>query len=239
MYASRAKRLLRSILRVGDGRGFVVKCGWDRVVITAAHCLPSLPEAHSAAAYYDRTYKLLAPLGDEPSVMAECFFVDPIADIAILGTPETQEMFEEAEQYDELLQKALPLWVADVRLREEKLPDLVFAGKSSPYSRKTGEAPAWMFSLDGHPFRCTAHCDEYGPLWIEQSQADIVGGMSGSPIVADNGSAIGVLCTSAHRGGAASSREGGPNPRLATNLPGWFLRQAQVRRPRVLEEATR
>jgi hypothetical protein len=54
---------------------------------------------------------------------------------------------------------------------------------------------------------------------------NIIGGMSGSPIVDDDGAAVGVLCTSS--GGQKGSTEGGPNPRLTHNLPGWVLREAQ------------
>jgi hypothetical protein len=32
--------LTRAVVRVGDGRGFVVDLGRERVIITAAHCLP-------------------------------------------------------------------------------------------------------------------------------------------------------------------------------------------------------
>ena len=42
--------------------------------------------------------------------------------------------------------------------------------------------------------------------------------MSGSPILTEIGTAIGVVCT------AAAPWEGGPNPRLTHNLPGWLLR---------------
>ena len=40
--------------------------------------------------WQERTYpSLLGPLGDQCSVWAECVFVDPIADIAVLGQPES------------------------------------------------------------------------------------------------------------------------------------------------------
>jgi hypothetical protein len=63
------KRLTRAVLRVGNGRGFVVSCrGYagceERIVITAAHCLPSLPPRHPAVLLAERTYPtLLGPLG--------------------------------------------------------------------------------------------------------------------------------------------------------------------------------
>ena len=79
-----------SVLRVGDGRGFVVARrnyigNMERIVITAAHCLPHLPSSHPARDLTEETYKrLLAPLGSKPVIWATCLFVDPIADIAAL-----------------------------------------------------------------------------------------------------------------------------------------------------------
>jgi hypothetical protein len=42
--------------------------------------------------------------------------------------------------------------------------------------------------------------------------------MSGSPIVAEAATAIGLMCTTTSPG------EGGPNARLSDNLPGWLFR---------------
>jgi len=45
----------------------------------------------------ETTYKrLLGPLGGKRTVWAECRFVDPIADIAVLGQPDNQTFFAEA-----------------------------------------------------------------------------------------------------------------------------------------------
>jgi hypothetical protein len=86
----------RAVLKVGGGRGFVVELGDDRYVITAAHCLPSFPPCLSFSDVSERTYKaLLGPLGQEPTVWAECVFVDPIGDIAVLGAPDGQELPDE------------------------------------------------------------------------------------------------------------------------------------------------
>jgi hypothetical protein len=76
-------------------------------------------------------------------------------------------------------------------------------------------APARLLSLDGRWFSCTIR-HFGGPLWITHAAERVLGGMSGSPIVAVSGTAIGVVCT------ITSPREGGPNARL--NLPGWLLR---------------
>ena len=81
------ERLKSGVITVGHGRGFVVEGAGERLVITAAHCLPFLPPAQSFFGPKERAYgPLLAPLQDEPRAWAVCRFVDPIADIAVLGS---------------------------------------------------------------------------------------------------------------------------------------------------------
>ena len=82
--------LAHAVLRVGDfGRGFVVQRYGDRrirehIVLTAAQCLPFLPS--SRAHLGERIYKwVLGPLGLETAVWADCQFIDPIANIAVLA----------------------------------------------------------------------------------------------------------------------------------------------------------
>jgi hypothetical protein len=199
------KKVERAIITVGTGRGFVVtdpsKPSGQRLVITAAHCLPSLPPRASASLTEERTYEaLLGPLGAEPPVWAECFFVDPIGDIAVLGSPDNEALSHEADRYLELTEAAEPLPIAD--------------------APETGQA--WLPSLDRRWFRCTAQ--HYGgPLWLSNSDESIVSGMSGSPIVADDGFAIGVLCTGNE---SDVDSDSGPQPRLAYNLPVWFWPRA-------------
>lgn len=78
----------RSVIRVGDGRGFVVKGRrpYERLIITASHCLHCLPTGFGIGHVEERTYgKLLAGLGQKPAVAAECLFVDPVSDLAVLA----------------------------------------------------------------------------------------------------------------------------------------------------------
>jgi hypothetical protein len=49
----------RAVIRVGDGRGFIVDGKEGRLVITAAHCLPSSPQGFSIASFNERTYQAL------------------------------------------------------------------------------------------------------------------------------------------------------------------------------------
>jgi trypsin-like peptidase len=201
--------IIRGVLRVGAGRGFLVEAKHERLVITAAHCLPELPPPHSMSYTEERTYpNLLGPLGKtEPMVWAECLFGDPVADIAILSTPDRQELYDQAAAYDELTELRPSFRIDD-----------------APVSDR-----AWLLSLAGEwtPCRVQRAGDDQRfalrmPLWIEDAMVGIHGGMSGSPIVTDDGAAIGVLSVS---GGKESegSTQSGPNPRLADCLPGWLL----------------
>lgn len=192
----------RAIVKVGAGRGFAVQGVRDRLVVTAGHCLPVFPPCHSASYTEERTYKnLLGPIGEKPAVLAECLFADPICDVAVLGPPDGQEFFDECEAYETLMDAATVLPIADA----------------------PRDGPAWLLSLAGRWFRCNVRHGG-GRLWISDAADGIVGGMSGSPIVAEDGSAIGIVCTSGGRAGDVHT-EGGPNPRLTHNLPGWLLRE--------------
>jgi hypothetical protein len=188
----------QSVVTVGQGRGFVIEGAKDRLIITAAHCLPFFPPCMSASDLSERTYgNIIAPLGSSPAVGAECLFVDPIGDI---GPPDNQALSTEFDDYQELVQVTVALKI------------------SSP----ARSGPAWLLSLENRWFRCAVR-QVGGPLWIFGASESIMGGMSGSPIITDDGSAIGVLCTSSGMVGQIHT-DGGPNPRMDGNLPAWVLR---------------
>jgi hypothetical protein len=150
---------------------------------------------HVVSDIHERTYqKLLALIGAEPTIWAECLFVDPISDIAVLGPPDDQELSDQWEQYDNLVEPLEPISVADA-------PE---------------ETPAWLLSLDKRWCRCIVR-HVGGPLWFSDAVDGIHGGMSGSPVLLDDGSAIGLVTTA-----------GGPNPRLVHNLPGWCLQALAI-----------
>jgi hypothetical protein len=164
----------RAVITVGEGRGFVVEGARQRLVITAAHCLPHFPPCAAFSHLEERTYQdLLAPLGGPPKVWAECLFADPIGE---------------------------PLVIADAPQK----------------------GAGWMLSLDGQWFKCDLmHQDSR--VWIIGAARNIEGGMSGSPIVNDDCSAIGVVC--AGSGTDGERWPSGPNARLVHNLPGWLLQE--------------
>ncbi len=213
------------VVKVGGGRGFIVvhrvkvpplkvrlkptrlkfvSVLEHRLVVTAAHCLPHLPPAHASSFYSDRTYGgLLASLDDsKTNVWAECLFADPVADIAVLGCPDQQQLYEEASAYDSLTEG-----VSFLRIGKPK--------------RGLG----WVLSLDGHWIR--SRLDIFSGLSgvilaIDPTEA----GMSGSPILNDAGQAIGAISIGAETTSANGERKNtrsGPQPILASNLPGWLL----------------
>jgi hypothetical protein len=232
-----------AVIRVGSARGFVVEaCKEQHLVITAGHCLPDIPPRHAMSYVEERTFaKLLGPLGGEPTVWAECLFVDPLSDLAVLGPPDNLALWKEAEAYQGLVDAAAPLMVA-TDLDDEppwqegevcELPDQRPYRRAFPNGRfvVTWRAPAWLLSLTREWVPCLVHRNANstggsgGRLWVESAtEGSLLPGMSGSPIVVDNGvngMAIGVFCLC--RG--LDGKEGGPQPRLIDNLPGWLLNE--------------
>ena len=54
-------------------------------------------------------------------ICAECLFVDPVNDLAILGTPDDQELCEQADLYQEFTEAAVP-----IRIREAKKGETIW-----------------------------------------------------------------------------------------------------------------
>lgn len=190
-----------AVITVGQGRGFLVKTLDDRVlVVTAAHCLPKLPPAHAASFTQDRTYfEFLAPLStDRPSVAAECVFVDPVADVAVLSAVDGQAIPDEDEAYEQLIEGRPTIELAAV----------------------TKRAPAYVLTLEGRWKPCVAEPPRR-PGWTRHLTligAYTVGGMSGSPIINRDGRAIGVVVVGSLINGSPDEREHG-QPALMGVLP--------------------
>jgi hypothetical protein len=195
----------RAIVTVGTGRGFVIECADDRLIITAAHCLGDSLLCHPLPDPKERIYKsLIGLLGNATptkasKACAECRFADPISDIAVLGPPDI--LPGEADKYNDLLKTSVPFQISNLRRRS---------------------CTGWLLSRNNKWFRCKVEHNG-GPLDICNPAEDIIAGMSGSPILTDKGSVIGVVCV-----GADAGTESGPNPRLTHNLPGWLLRELGI-----------
>src|SRR5579872_1671132 len=200
------------VIKVGDGRGFLLHSAHypHTVVVTAAHCLPSLPPAHPAAFWYERTYPdLLGPLTGERKIWTECMFVDPVNDIAVLGTPEPQELYEQARAYDDVIYNAPVL-----RLSSNLTKD------------------GWVMTLDREWVPTPLHVFSglYGTsLSIGMTKA----GMSGSPILNTAGWAVGLVAVGAESCAVECEKQG-PQPILYRHLPGWCLPHLKSRIKREL-----
>jgi hypothetical protein len=146
---------------------------------------------------------LIGPRGAEPSITAACVFVDLMADLAVLGPPDDQELFDECEAYKAFTAALPPFDIA-----------------APPHAVSF---PAHLLSLEGAWLDCTASNHggrERGgtkfagmsPLVIEPEDI-VVAGMSGSPLISATGAALGVICMN----NVATT--------LADGLPGWLLRK--------------
>src|SRR5262249_2691872 len=131
-----------TVLRVGEGRGFVVADKYGtRFAIAAAHCLPFFPPCSAATYACELIYtSLLAPLSGAPKLSAECLFADPISDIAVLGRPENT-----FEQYESFMDSLKPFSVGRARPQES----------------------ASVLSLSEHWVPVSLSRQINGPVWIE------------------------------------------------------------------------
>jgi hypothetical protein len=194
------------IVRVGEGRGFLVAAGprVGRLVITAAHCLPYLPPPHPASFPEERTYeKLLSALEEEPAIRAECLFVDPIVDVAVLCAPDDQVWRDESEAYETFVDARATLRLAPV----------------------TERTNAWLFSLAGQWQPCVVDVGNGGRA-LTVIDGHLEGGMSGSPILSHD-QAVGVVSVSGEQGGEELEEQHG-QPSLINVLPVWLLAELGV-----------
>jgi hypothetical protein len=191
----------KSLLRVGDGRGFIVaKRGspWRRYVITAAHCLPIVPDPLGVRVGEEVFENLLGPLGGENTVWAQCLYVDPIADAAVLHYVRGEGP-DRSEAYGELVDLLTPL-----RL-----------GTAAPM-----ETPAFLVALDGRLISCTVRDSVDGQLYIANAIDGIADGMSGTPVIRQDGAVVGIVSRAIEEHDGTTE---GTSPHLATTIPGWLL----------------
>jgi len=208
------------------GHGFVIAGGASRYryVVTAAHCLRRwLPPAGFLADRWDCTWRnFIGPFGGPRRVWAQCVFVDPVTDIAVLGSPDNQALNEQADAYEALTEAAVVLEVGALPIKLCQLsPPVTIEGETyqSPPLPVISEHPGWLFSLPNRRwFGCTLSHNGRA-LGIKDAAEDIISGMSGSPILSAQGQVVGVLCNS------LGDREGLMQASLAAHLPGWLQRE--------------
>jgi hypothetical protein len=184
----------RAVLRVANGRGFVVEdFRGKRYVITTACTL--LDTLFHEDPLNERAYKLLAELGSELSTWAEIVFNDMVADLAVLRSPDIHTSREQTSDYSALLEKYEPLAIAD--------------------APKDGDVR--VMSSDGRWFDCRVERPgDSHAIWLSWTAEPVTSDMAGSPIVLLDGRAIGVV-----RDGVGTGVDEGwtMNPNLVQDLP--------------------
>jgi hypothetical protein len=127
-------------------------------------------------------------------------FYDPISDLALLGPPDGQELYYEAEAYEAFVDSRRP----------------------APMSEAGEEGEAWLLSLENVWFRGRFERIDWGPMWVSKLEGSIRGGMSGSPILNSEGAAIGVV-NLGNMSPTAHIDDPDPQTVLYRNLPRFML----------------
>jgi hypothetical protein len=91
-------------------------------------------------------------------------FRRPDGDLAVLTTPDNQELFEQAEAYDALVDATTPLRIGQRACMLGRDASRLISGKPEVW----GDGSLWVIATDGY----------------------VQGGMSGSPIVTSEGAVI-------------------------------------------------
>jgi hypothetical protein len=175
--------LTTAVVKVGDGRGFIVGSEKGRFVVTAAHCLPRsrYPSPHLANGVDELTFpRIMGPLGSKRTIWAELCVLSLTDDLAVFTEPDGQELSDRHFEYERFT--ATPIPVGEPPSFD---PSYEWDGVAG--------APAWVLSLDCSWLPCTVYGNS---RFLIVRGAEIKRGMSGSPIINAAGAAIGLISTS-------------------------------------------
>jgi hypothetical protein len=215
-----------SVVKVGDGRGFVVlrrmkvpqeirrqvrgglrmvKFVEQRLIVTAAHCLSATIPCVSSPDSSQRIVKGLGTLDASKSdIWGECMFADPVADIAVIGEPDNQQFDEQADAYNDLVESVSVLSIGEAE-----------------------SGPGWMLSIDRKwtPATLEVFSNIYG---TSLATGPTKAGQSGSPILNSIGKAVGVVAIGGETigtEGRKDAEDNGPQPMLTHHLPAWLVKE--------------
>lgn len=186
------------ILALG-GQGVLIP---GAMILTAGHCI----DYKVTGAMVLGDYFIEEIHTQRGAIKASVFAVEPCADAAILGSPDDQEMTEEAERFKEFCEatKAIRLCTADFPLFEVVPIHLL----THHGEWMTGEA---------------RQCQEQAKALAIRFDRQIETGTSGGPIVNDAGELVAILSNCCANGLSVDNAQ--PRPHLA--LPVWAVRRIE------------
>ena len=194
-----------SLLRQG-GQGVLVK---NSLIVTAAHCIDYKCDGSMVLEdFFIEEIKTLQ--GKKLKVTP--WAVEPVKDIAILGSLDGQSFYDEANEFEEFCEKTKPVSLCFDSLKSShKFPIYIYTHKKTWIK---GEAARYGPNKES-------------PSIGIQANEQIEGGTSGSPIINEQGQLVAIVSNSKvgipYDGSA-------PRPHLA--LPAWASRS--IRRGHVL-----
>lgn len=188
-----------TLLRKG-GQGVLVN---GNLIITAAHCIDFRCEGAMVLGYYF----IEEIKTDERELKVAPLAVEPVSDLAVLGSLDDQEFAKEAEDFEKFCEhtKPVPLCRSDFVLFR-KFRVHIYTHKGT-----------WV---TGSAMQC---CEDAQALVVEADE-QIEGGTSGGPIINDSGELVGIVSNFSGQAETQHKSNGlAPRPHLA--LPVWVCRR--------------
>ena len=183
------------------GRGFLVYGGY---ILTAAHCIPWSVEGLMAL---DVPFLVEIITADRSRLRGQVVAVEPVADIAVIGSPDNQTFYEESDAFD---------------LFAESVRGLLLCSDEFAFGQ-------------GFPIHILTHCGEWlsgqASQWGEyaatmrvDTDPTIPSGTSGSAIVNGRGEVVGVVSNCSSSQDEKETAGFGSCARPCQSLPVWLWR---------------
>jgi S1-C subfamily serine protease len=196
----RVERATVRLTRLG-GQGVLVP---GQLIVTAAHVIGWSAEGDMAPPFANE-FREPVETADGRTLLVTPFAVEPVADIAILGTLDDHGAPAQAEAFEAFCESVKPVAVC-----RDDLP--LFT-----------PVPVHILTPRGRWVAGEAtQCNVTGQGLVIAAREDIVGGTSGGPVVTDAGRLLGVVSGSG--GSDGESREGYIS-RLTLTAPAWLVRR--------------